>query len=604
MKGKKGFTIFSLLAFLPLASAQEVQGIIPLLTDLIGIQVGNPQVAIGVAASFGLMVALVYSVMKIGAEKLEVAESLMGGQYGEGRNVLLIISVLIGLSTLGTGAFGTLVQSFGLISVVLILSIAFVAVFAVGSFGAFGAGGAAKFAGSAGEKLGAKGNELAADAKEKRAESKKRKAEADKKMREMEEEAERIRNDIQEGSEEGDTDSEREAVELEEDIINKVQSIVSDLDLEKDVHFAEQALEDLETELKIGKEEGPKMGYASARINRAHAYLTRLNTEVLSGIGPGSITDPDYVDLLRQTPTVVSGGGMELVILNKSVRADIRSQVGKQNGNGNIDYPPEHDTADPSDIGGIDYSVRDSVGSDFGGFSNETADYGICEALEDVEKARKQFKAVAEGTENEKELEGDAFEDVVNAVEDIKAVHNMIDELHELLGQLEEDNEMLESLAENQNWRDLFEEVESDESAVEDLDDYVQHLNDLQNKAEPILEDVHQTLEQFLDIDEQEIQFLKEDGNLIPEIIIHTTAGNGSGVTGMKDSFSTIESNWSPKPIPPGPAQALQELQNICQNITDECGELTNMLDAIENADKREESEGREMLQELEEIVG
>ncbi|NMI77063.1 hypothetical protein GLT92_01425 [Nanohaloarchaea archaeon] len=603
--------------YVPFVAAQpgEIVGIVPLLTQLIGVEVSNPSNAIGVAASIGLMTVIVYGILKVGAERLDLGDSLTGGGRDGGRNILAIVSILIVLSTAGTGLFSTLGPLYSSLGLYLLVGIFLVALVGILFFAGGGLGGAAAFGKAGGDKLKAEGqitqDELEAQMKEKRGETEKRKAEAEKRMNELENEADQIRQDIQDGSE-GDADSEREAAELEEDVINKIKSILNNLNLENDVKLAEKALNDVEDELQMEKDIGPKIGYASARINRALAYLEVFKEDIIDNIdtGGGGV-NPDnlrYADALRQTPASVSGAAADLVFDDSAGWTNSRNRIlnrvkGKSSATDKINYPDSLSSVGPDEIGGIEFEERDKVKSDLSGtvdFSNQKYDYGICEAYEDLQKVKAEFTTIGKGVEEEESLEEDAFNDLVQAVEDIKLVHGLVGELHDLLDQLEEDDEMLEKLAEDQDWRDLFEEVESEEEAVEDLDDYLNHLDDLQSKALPILEETYEKLSGFLDYDESEIQRLDNDKTLIGEIVGISIGKNDC----LENKFDDIESNV-PRPLPPERQASLNELKRISQGIGEICrDDILGELKAVEDIDKREDSEARDMIQELEEIVG
>lgn len=612
----------SIAVYIPSAAAQSTDfvGIIPLLSDVLGLELSDPTNAIGVAATVGLMTAIIYGVLKLGAERLEIADSLTGGDgYGEGgRNILAIVSVLIVLSTAGAGLFDQLAPLYSNLGLVLLTAIG-----AVGLIGAVflllgGVPGAAAFGGGAGAKLAGEGAAAGAEGyteakstlKEKKAERKKRKAEAEKRMQEIEDEADQIREDIQDGSE-GDTDSEREAAELEEDVINKIKSILNNLNLENDVKLAEKALNDVEDELQMEKDIGPKIGYASARINRALAYLEVFKEDIIDNIdtGGGGVNpdNPRYADALKQTPASVSGAAADLVFDDSAGWTSSRNKIlnrvkGKSSATDKINYPNSLSSVGPDEIGGIEFEERDKVKSNLSGtvdFSDQKYDYGICEAYEDLQKVKAEFKTIGKGVEEEESLEEDAFNDLVQAVEDIKLVHGLVGELHNLLDQLEEDDEMLEKLAEDQNWRDLFEEVESEEEAVEDLDDYLNHLDDLQSKALPILEETYEKLSNFLDYDESEVQRLDNDKTLIGEIV-----GISIGKADcLENKFNDIESQVTA--MTAERQASLNELKRISQGIGEICrDDILGELKAVEDIDKREDSEARDMIQELEEIVG
>jgi hypothetical protein len=106
---------------LPRVSAQITGGgsITGIISGTLGINVAEPYQALGVAATVGVMWVSAYVIFKIGIKKLD--EGLDNGRSGgladavgigsqDDRNILAVLTLLIVLSTLGTGAFMGLIQ--------------------------------------------------------------------------------------------------------------------------------------------------------------------------------------------------------------------------------------------------------------------------------------------------------------------------------------------------------------------------------------------------------------------------------------------------------------------------------------------------------------
>lgn len=106
-------TVFSL----PLAAAQisggagNIQGILPLISEIIGLDVGNPYNVLGIVATLGIMNVSVYVILKVGAKKLDIQDTVLPGR-DDGRNILAIMSTLVTLSIFGTGAAAGLIAGF------------------------------------------------------------------------------------------------------------------------------------------------------------------------------------------------------------------------------------------------------------------------------------------------------------------------------------------------------------------------------------------------------------------------------------------------------------------------------------------------------------
>lgn len=614
MGKKKLFAASAFLLFIQSAAAQS-QGIIPLFANIFGFPVGNIYNSIGVAAIIGEMIVLLYIPMKIGARKLGIEDDVLGTGHNGGRNIAIILSTLMVLSILGVSnqalgvGFQSIINLYGG-STVLIVSIVGLVFLGVSSYFLISSTSGTASVIKGGSK------ELQAQGYKGQAKGQKKINKYKKKLDELKGEEEQMDEDVEDDILEDD----EEAVEIEEDLVSKIKDLLEHMshDLQNDIDEVDDALGELKTALKYTKEEGPDIGYASARINRAHAYLSHLNNEIIedarTDIADGSTaTDWDdyhYHQLITQDETITTPG-KPLIFDGAwgSERVNIRSQVDPYpTGGGEIKYPSDHSTADASNIGGIDFDFRDSVLSNLTTISGSKPDYGICEAREDIGKAKDSVEAVIKDTEAEDELEGDAFGELFDALEGdsgLLTIHSLIGEVKKMLDGLEDENEKLEKTAQERSWRELFEEVESDEDAVEDLEDYVDHMEDLESKIEPKLEEVYNVLKKLIEFDSQELEQLNKDKNLITEIIQHSTNG-GSGVPGaLKDFFQDAASSLGSggAGVVQHQARSLTELEDICDQITNDAGEINKAADQIHDVDKRDNGRGKEILEELKSIV-
>ncbi len=608
MGKKKLFAVSAFLLFIQSAAAQS-QGIIPLFAEILGLPLGNIYTSIGVAAIIGEMIILIYIPMKIGARKLGIERDVLGSGTNGGRNIAIILSTLIVLSLLGVSAqtgsftFSQAFQLYGALSIIVVLGVAVLGLVVALSFISSGGSGMLSITSGAGKRLQGQGF------KEK-AKGQKEINKYKKKFEELEAEEEQMDEDVDDDILEDD----EEAVKIEEDLVSKIKDLLDHMshDLQNDIEEVDDALEELKTALKYTKDEGPDIGYASARINRAHAYLSHLNNEIIEDArndissGAANYNEFDFRELITQDEPS-STGSRTLLFQGpySGVRTDIRSQVDPYpTGGGKIKYPSDYASADLSKIGGIDLNFRDGVLSNLSTISASHPDYGICEAREDIGKAENSVQAVIKDTEAEDELEGDAFEELFDALEGdggLLKIHGLIGEVKKMLKGLEEENEKLEKTAKERSWKELFEEVESDEDAVEDLEDYVDHIEDLESQIEPELEEVYNVLRKLIDFDSQELEQLNNDKHLLTEIIQHSTNG-GSGVPGtLADFFQAAEAALAP--LPPEQAEALDELKNVCQQITNDAGEINKAADKIHDVDKRDSGRGKEILEELDSIV-
>jgi septal ring factor EnvC (AmiA/AmiB activator) len=619
MGKKKLLGLSALLLFVQTAAAQSTGGIIPMILEIFGLPVGNIYTAIGTAAIIGEMILLLYIPFKIGARKLNLEKDILGQGSRGGRNLALILSTLMVLSLLGVSAqyggysMGQAIEAYGALSLVAVFGVLIVALsvmlYALGQ-----SGGVFSMVKGGGMSLKASGKDRQASALKKQAVAEKKENKYRDKLQELRGEEEQMDEDIDDDILEDD----EEAVKIEEDLVSKIKDLLEHMshDLDNDVEEVDDALEELKEALKYTEEEGPDIGYASARINRAHAYLSHLNNEIIqnarSDIGSSSAdySDYHYHQLITQDETITSPS-RPLIFDGPwgGARTDIRSQVDPYpTGGGEIKYPSDHSSADASKIGGIDFNFRDDVLSNLTTISGSKPDYGICEAREDIAKAEDSVKAVIKDTEAEDELEGDAFQELFDALDGdggLLTIHSMIGEVKKMLNDLEKENEKLEKTAQERSWKELFEEVESDEDAVEDLEDYIDHMENLESQIEPKLEDVYKVLKDLIEFDSQELDQLQKDKNLLTEIIQHSTNG-GSGVPGaLKDFFETAASNLGAggAGVTQHQAESLAQLEDICDQITNDAGEINKASDKIQDTDKRDNGRGKEILEELSSVV-
>lgn len=111
------------LTLIPSASAQITGGgvagtdsVTGLISHLLGIQVGEPYQLLGFMATFGLMWVSTYVIFKIGVRKID--EGLESGGFADAlgisreddRNLLAVLTLLVTMSIIGTGAFAGMIR--------------------------------------------------------------------------------------------------------------------------------------------------------------------------------------------------------------------------------------------------------------------------------------------------------------------------------------------------------------------------------------------------------------------------------------------------------------------------------------------------------------
>lgn len=175
MKTKITALLSGLVSFSSTVSAQGITtggegplggigtGAIEFLSNLFGVNMSEPTQAIGFAAAFGILWLVVNVVMEVGLDKLNMLEYFQqSGRSHEGRNRMPILSFLVVISMLGTGAFTGVVT--GLQTIILLVFVSAIlagllaAVFGLPSGALLGIGGGMKALGFASDKAGIDGS--------------------------------------------------------------------------------------------------------------------------------------------------------------------------------------------------------------------------------------------------------------------------------------------------------------------------------------------------------------------------------------------------------------------------------------------------------------
>lgn len=264
--GRKKSLIYVLTFFTATASAQITGGgyggtrsIPDLMYHLFGIRFDEPYYALGFAATIGVLWVATYVIFKVGIKKIDegldndgVGESGIAGALGvaensESRNVLAVLTLLIVLTMLGTGAFLDIIYGWQtLILLAFTISILAGLIFILVG-GAGGIVGGAKVGRGLGKQVQAAGMEQLAEAES-------RIADAEEDIREAEEQAER---EIDEDNEdEADADAEYTEEEIEqiitalEDAVQGLEAVTAEeiRDLGEAIENLEEIIELLETD--------------------------------------------------------------------------------------------------------------------------------------------------------------------------------------------------------------------------------------------------------------------------------------------------------------------------------------------------------------------
>jgi hypothetical protein len=257
-----------------IADSTGYQGIIPLITQILGIDVGDPYQVIGVVATFGIISLVNYIVLKKAFMRMDMLDVVnLGGSYGdEGRNILAIIAVLMTLSILGTGAFTGIINGFR--SIILLLFFFMVIgglaiVIGGGSFLTFG--GIAQATGK-GVEESAKGIQKGADALDK----------AGNVLSSAEEEEEEGRRRGESGDRDGEHDEEADAERKLNRVLEILDYVEGDFQevLTENKERIQDAIDDLERAEEDEEAEERAEQDIQQRVQRAHVFVTAAVEEI------------------------------------------------------------------------------------------------------------------------------------------------------------------------------------------------------------------------------------------------------------------------------------------------------------------------------------
>jgi hypothetical protein len=124
--GRRVLAFLASIASIPAASAQITsggyygnQGVFDLISHLLGIDIHEPYQVLGITATIGVMWVSTYVIFKIGIKKIDedvgdgygspFAEAL-GIDNSDDRNILAVLTLLVVLTMMGTGAFAGLIS--------------------------------------------------------------------------------------------------------------------------------------------------------------------------------------------------------------------------------------------------------------------------------------------------------------------------------------------------------------------------------------------------------------------------------------------------------------------------------------------------------------
>ena len=438
----------------------EVTSVFAIISEVLGINVQDPYNAIAVLATLGVMSLSTYIVLKVGAKKLDIQDSVLpgGGTHssGGGRNLLALMSVAITLTIFGTGAAAGLIQGFQsifLLGFVFMILGGLTFVIIGGAGGIFGGG---SYVTGKTMKATAEGIKEGSEALDK----------ADTLLRGAEEEA-------QDGAESGDSDEEEESVERIEEaerLLNQVLSRCAN-DLERDEQILRDAINEVKETIGYAEDEEEKLGHIDQRFERAAMFMEKAAQEA--------------------SDTADAGGN---ILVDDLL-------------NGKNDFHLD---------GEIEPGLEIGMGTGIEGMYHEDTTtagrlYGLLDVREDLEKVADSLNLVRNEIGTEEAEMSDEFEELYNATENALGFHRLLKQVQELLDEAQNDEELLEQLAENQHFKRLYEEADE----AEDMHDKLQNRkNKIENEVMPNLmneiENAVDLLEKHLSVTDEEIQYITD----------------------------------------------------------------------------------------------
>jgi hypothetical protein len=295
--------VFSSLLFssIPLAAAQgtitQSQGVLPMISEVLGLNISNPYALIGILATVGVMDVVTYIVLKNGAKKLEIEDTVLPGGHDNSRNILAIMSTLITLSIFGTGFAMNLISGFQGLFIMgfTFLLIGGIIFMAIGGAGGLLGGGLWTFGKSS--KAAAEGVEDGVQGMNKAAE--------------LLDETEAEEKEGRERGENGDTEGERKEERDAEMKLNRVLEVLDSVEddfqeaLEVNKERINDAINDLEEAEEDEEVEEKAEEDITQRVQRAHTFIQHaveqiqeegaINPEPLkNGRGSYSISHTGY----------------------------------------------------------------------------------------------------------------------------------------------------------------------------------------------------------------------------------------------------------------------------------------------------------------------
>lgn len=455
---RKKLAFSATLTSLPaLATAQvtggsgEITSVFEILSQTLGLDVANPYNSLAVLATLSIMSLSTYIILKQGAIKLDIADTVLPSRNG-GRNLLAVMSVLITLTIFGTGAAAGLIQGF---QAMFILGFTFILL----------GGTVFVIMGGTGGVLGG-GSYMAGKTAKATTQGIKEGSEA---LSEASEILSTAEKEAKDGADKGNEAEEEDAASKIQDALGVINDVLIQAEggLESKREELNDAINKVEDALKHEENEEQALGFVDLRFKRANIFLKLAadqaedagtgGLDLLNGEGVYYFSDEDYEGLRISRFQGLSGKGK----INPKTKA-------------------------PDDI------------------------YGLAGVREDMASIQGSLEAMAQPLKVEEHDLHDAFDELMDVSASAMGYHKLLKELDELLSEAERDDEMLEQLAESRRWEQLYREADHELDEEQQLEQKKEKVVGEIETLKETLENAHELLERHLKADDEMVQFLRE----------------------------------------------------------------------------------------------
>ena len=542
---RKALAISAFLTSITASASAQVTGgsgqitsVFEIISEILGINVQNPYNALAVLATLGIMCLSTYIILKIGAKKLDIEDTVLpgSGSTGGGRNILAVLSVLITLTIFGTGAASGLIQGFQAMFTLgfLFLMIAVGAFVVLGGTGVIFGGGAA--VGGASLKATADGMEkasnLASDAEETLFGAEK---------------------EIQDGAENGNEDEEEDAAEEIQQALKTLNDIqqISSTQLEDDRKRVQDAMKGVREELELEEDEYEKSVDVDHRIQRAEKFMELAEGQ--SGWS-GSASNPNIHEGLILGKDLTGG---------KFADYNQASAVASETSSG---------------VKGVELAS--------GSF------YGLQSVYDDLNKARKELQLITKDVKRENNDQQKAFDKLLSAVKILREVHEHIVEVQDLLDTAEQEDQQLEQIAQNNNWKHLYGMADQEVDEENSLEKGEERLEQEEQKIRSEMDKAMKMINKHMKEDDQVIDVLRDalnNGTKLEELVKNN----------LLPKFDTVSAKdtdmWSD-----GDAKAgLEGVANLVEGLENILDKLENQDELEEKRDREFIDEINQYLNDL-----